>query len=77
MNGRTSTFSFSHLNSLEMVLDGGGEVRSALLVNKDRSESQGVVAVLPQRQVGLGDQLVMLVHVDELVPDLDKAGVYP
>ena len=77
MDGGSPTLSLSHLDGLEVVLDGRGEVGGALLVHEDRGLGQGVIAIPPARQVGLSDQLVVLVHGDELVPDLDKARVYP
>ena len=77
MNGMAATVSLSHLNGLEVVLDCRGEVWSALLVHQDRSESQGVVAVLPQRQVGLGDQLVAVGQVQVLVANLDVLRLHP
>ena len=76
MDRGSPTLPLPHLDGLEVVLDGGGEVGGALLVHQDRGLSQGVVAVPPASQVGLGDKLVVLVHVDVLVPDLDVAGVH-
>lgn len=77
MDGRSPTLPLPHLDGLEVVLDGGSEVGGALLVHQDRGLGQGVIAVPPAGQVGLGDQLVVLVHVDVLIPDLDVAGVHP
>ena len=77
MDGGSPTLSLSHLDGLEVVLDGRGEVGGALLVHEDQGLCQGVIAVPPAGQIGLGDQLVVLVHGDELVPNLDKAWVYP
>ena len=55
MDGGSPTLSLSHLDGLEVVLDGRGEVGGALLVHEDRGLGQGVIAVPPAGQVGLGD----------------------
>ena len=63
------------LDRFEVVEEGAGEARSALLVHQNVPLGQGGVALVPAGQTGLGGELVVGLAVHVLRPDLDVGRV--